>query len=93
MPIEKRTFQAFQEEENDDCNYVLESNVLRVWEYTKAKWEEMFVPYNSKKQNQLEKEVIILGLNYFFVKIYKEPQKPPYKTYITSLLESKVQLI
>jgi hypothetical protein len=37
VPIEKRAFRALQEEENDDYNYVLESNILQVWEYTKAK--------------------------------------------------------
>ncbi len=48
----------------------------------KAKQEQRFVPYTSKKQEQLEKEVILLGLDYFFVGIYKEPKEPPYKTYI-----------
>jgi len=52
----------------------------------------MFVPYISKKQNQLEKEVIILGLDYFFVRIYKEPQKPPYKTYIAVFWNRKFNL-
>jgi hypothetical protein len=42
----------------------------------------MFVFYIFKKQGQLEKEVIILGLDYFFVGIYREPHEPPYKTYI-----------
>jgi hypothetical protein len=37
VPIEKRTFRTFQEEEHSDYNYILESNLLRVWEYTKAK--------------------------------------------------------
>jgi hypothetical protein len=29
--------------------------------------------------------VILLRLNYLFVRIYREPQQPPYKTYITVL--------
>ncbi len=44
--VEKGVFQAFQEEERNDCNYVLESSLLRVWEYTKAKQEKRFVLYN-----------------------------------------------
>jgi hypothetical protein len=51
----------------------LESNLLRVWEYTKAKWKQKFVPYKSQKQEQLQKEVILLRLDYFFVEIHKEP--------------------
>ncbi len=56
---------------------------MQVWEYTKAKQEERLVLDISKKQLHLEKEVILLRFNYFFVKIYKEPQESPYKTYIT----------
>jgi hypothetical protein len=52
----------------------------------------MCVPYISKKQEQLDKKVILLGLNYFFVGIYKEPQKPPYKTYIVVFWNQKFNL-
>jgi hypothetical protein len=37
VPIEKRAFQVFQEEERDNCDYALESSLLQIWEYTKAK--------------------------------------------------------
>jgi hypothetical protein len=82
VPIEKRTFRIFQKEERDDYDYALESNLLRVWEYTKAKCKEKIVPYNFQKQEQLQKEVIFLGLDYLFVGIYKKPWESPYKTYI-----------
>jgi hypothetical protein len=73
VPIKKRAFQAFYEEEHNDYDYVLGSSLLQVWEYTKANQEKKFVPYKSHKQEQLEKEVILLGLDYFFVKIYRIP--------------------
>lgn len=48
--IEKRKFPTFQEEEHNDYNFTLKSSLLQVWEYTKAKREERFVPKFSKKQ-------------------------------------------
>jgi hypothetical protein len=37
VPIEKGAFRAFQEEECDNCDYILKTSLLRVWEYTKEK--------------------------------------------------------
>jgi hypothetical protein len=54
VPIKKN--QIFQEEELEDCDYTLKTSQLQIWEYRKAKREERFVPYISKKQQQLEKE-------------------------------------
>jgi hypothetical protein len=39
VPIEKGASCTFQKEECDDCDYALESILLRIWEYTKAKQE------------------------------------------------------
>jgi hypothetical protein len=78
----KKEFQIFQEEELEDCDYTLKTNQLRIWEYRKAKREERFVPYTSKKQQQLEKEVTLLRLDYFFLGIYRKPQELPFQTYI-----------
>jgi hypothetical protein len=48
--IEKGEFQIFKDEEREDCNYAMKTSLLHIWEYTKAKREERFVPYTSKKQ-------------------------------------------
>ncbi len=42
--LKKENIPTFQEEEHNDCNFILESSLLQVWEYTKAKREERFVP-------------------------------------------------
>ncbi len=36
--------------------------------------------------------MILLRLDYFFVGIYREPQKPPYKTYIAIFWNQKFNL-
>lgn len=50
VPIKKGEFWVFQKEEQEDYNYALETSLLQVWEYMKAKREERFVSYISNKQ-------------------------------------------
>ncbi len=88
----KKRISNFSREELEDCDYILKTSQLRIWEYRKAKWEERFVPYTSKKQQQLEKEVTLLRLDCFFLGIYREPQELPFQTYIVVFWNRELNL-
>ncbi len=49
--VKKREFWIFKDEEWEYCNYALETSLLCIWEYMKAKQEERFfftLPRNNR---------------------------------------------